>query len=198
MKRGLYLFTCLASALFYLTSCGDDTDHSDDTLESFEVKTFVVNATSYKDWVYFSFVSGDSVAVADPKNSLDWDIAFHRYDMRTNGGASGSGNAGVIKRPEEDLSAVFTLPQTGYEADKTDSVNYAGMPPVNTADSRNLVLSQYMEVDTENMPPQYKLYPNVFVVRTAKGRYAKLRFTDYRNDKNVKGHIEIEYIYPVK
>ncbi|MCC8170424.1 MAG: HmuY family protein [Parabacteroides sp.] len=198
MKRGVYLFTCLAATLLYTTSCSDDPNSSDDTPVSDEVKTCVVNATSYKDWVYFSFVSGNSIEVADPKTSLDWDIAFHRYDMRTNGGASGSGNAGVIKRTEEDLSAIFEIPQTGYEADKMDSVNYAGMPPVNTADSRNLLLSSYMDVDTRQMPPQYTLHSNVFVVRTAKGRYAKLRFTDYRNDKDVKGHIKIEYIYPVK
>ncbi len=171
---------------------------ADNTPVSAEVKTFVVNAVSYRDWVYFSFVTGDSVEVAQPYNSWDWDIAFHRYDMQTNGGKTGIGKAGVIMREEQDFATLFTLPETGYYVDKIDSINYTGMPPMNTVSSKNRELSRYMEVDTENMPPQYKLYPNVFVIRTAKGRYAKLRFTDYRDDKNVKGYIRIEYIYPVK
>src|SRR4051812_30139498 len=54
--------------------------------------TVVIDATSEDAWVYFSFATGAVVKTPEkPGESLAWDIAFQRYNMKTNGGVSGKG-----------------------------------------------------------------------------------------------------------
>ncbi|MBI65158.1 MAG: hypothetical protein CMG64_02550 [Candidatus Marinimicrobia bacterium] len=57
---------------------------------------FTVPATSYSDWIYFSFTTHNVVNIQDPDNSLDWDLAFQRKHIRTNGGLSGLGNGAAF------------------------------------------------------------------------------------------------------
>ena len=45
-----------------------------------------INASNYDDWIYYSFELEDVVDIASPQSSLDWDIAFKRNHMITNGG----------------------------------------------------------------------------------------------------------------
>ena len=51
-------------------------------------------ATEPHDYTYFSFADNDVVPITDveAKTSLDWHIAFKRYDVVLNGGVSGPGN----------------------------------------------------------------------------------------------------------
>ena len=39
-----------------------------------------VDASSYFNWVYFSFDTGSIVPVDEPENSLEWDLAFKRNE----------------------------------------------------------------------------------------------------------------------
>lgn len=55
----------------------------------------VVDASSYYDWVYYSIDQLSVVEIDDPENSLDWDLAFQRKHIRTNGGLAGPGNGGA-------------------------------------------------------------------------------------------------------
>tara|TARA_B100000029_G_scaffold515167_1_gene620925 strand:+ start:1144 stop:1890 length:747 start_codon:yes stop_codon:yes gene_type:complete len=55
----------------------------------------VVDASSYNDWVYYSIDQLSVVEIVDPENSLDWDLAFQRKHIRTNGGLAGPGNGGA-------------------------------------------------------------------------------------------------------
>ncbi len=60
-----------------------------------QIDTIVtVNASSYTDWVYFSFNQGGTIIVDEPETSLDWDLAFQRNNIKTNSGLSGYGNGG--------------------------------------------------------------------------------------------------------
>ena len=43
-------------------------------------------------WAYFSFAKGDFIVVADPGNSMDWDLGFQSTKVKLNGGVSGAGN----------------------------------------------------------------------------------------------------------
>ena len=52
---------------------------------------------------------------------------------------------------------------------------------------------------TGSMPPYtYELNNNVFVVKMADGQYAKIKFTDYSNDKNVKVYAAFDYEFPLR
>jgi len=53
-----------------------------------------IPATSYTDWIYFSFENNAIVEITSPENSLDWDLGFQRKHIKTNSGLSGIGQGG--------------------------------------------------------------------------------------------------------
>ena len=53
-----------------------------------------IPATSYTDWVYYSFETHSVVDIENPETSLDWDIALQRKHIRTNSGLAGMGFGG--------------------------------------------------------------------------------------------------------
>ena len=59
----------------------------------------VIQATSYTDWIYYSFESHSildcNIDGSNCEGAFDWDIAFQRKHMRTNSGMAGSGNGGA-------------------------------------------------------------------------------------------------------
>ena len=57
--------------------------------------TIVFDASSYNEWVYFSFEQSSIISIENPDNSLDWDLALKRKHMKTNSGLSGIGNGGA-------------------------------------------------------------------------------------------------------
>ena len=62
------------------------------TVLSAQIDTLVtIDASSYNDWVYFSFDAASVIEIDNPENSLDWDVAFQRKHIRTNGGLGGLG-----------------------------------------------------------------------------------------------------------
>ena len=47
-----------------------------------------INCTDYAKWVYINLHNGDSITLSYEQATLPdaWDIALHRYDVKTNGG----------------------------------------------------------------------------------------------------------------
>lgn len=131
------------------------------------------------------------------ESSFDWDIALHKYDVKTNAGAA-------LATTEKDITKVAVLPADGYVADvQTDSLLYdmSGMMKnaVGYACGHiNEILNEGVVVHMENMPPSYTTSDLVYILKLKSGEYAKIKFTDYTNDENVKGHITFEYVYPFK
>lgn len=131
------------------------------------------------------------------ESSFDWDIALHKYDVKTNEGAA-------LATTEGDISKVTVLPADGYVADiQTDSLIYdmAGMMKNSigyACGHMNEVLNEGVVVHMESMPPVYTMSGLVYILKLKSGEYAKIKFTDYTNDENVKGHITFEYVYPFK
>ena len=79
------------------------------------VNSVVVNATAYDQYVYFSFEQGKVVKTAKYddeaiKKDKSWDIAFHRYELRTNSGLSGEGNGGAYEVGVQDIRQAVTIP----------------------------------------------------------------------------------------
>ena len=46
-------------------------------------------------WTYLNLHLGAIVAPDEPENNLGWDLAFHRFHIRTNSGLSGNGKGGA-------------------------------------------------------------------------------------------------------
>lgn len=134
------------------------------------------------------------------ESSFAWDLAFHKYDIRTNGGSA-------AKTSKTNLDEVNSsnLPVTGFVED-TDGSVYADMSKM----MKGFVGYQYVKLNnalydwvtrtaTGTMPPTiYTLNKNVFVVKTRSGKYAKIQFYDTTNDKGDAVYPTFNYEYPVK
>jgi hypothetical protein len=62
----------------------------------------------------------------------------------------------------------------------------------------NEVLSQWLDVDTSNMPPSYTLSGKIYILRLADGTKAALKLENYMNESAVKGYMTIRYMYPIE
>ncbi len=135
------------------------------------------------------------------ETSFDWDIAFHKYDIKTNGGAA-------VRLSTTDLTSVTSASITGADF-TTDTDEHQVMVDMSQMQSGfvgyqstklNEVLCGWVTATpTGSMPPYtYELNRNVFVVKTADGKYAKIKFSDYSNDKNEKVYAAFDYEFPLK
>ena len=126
MKVKLFL-AALVTGIFTLTSCSKDSNKEEEKKPANVKQEKNLNARQEK-WVYYSFEKNAIVEVADPQNSLDWDIAFFAYYAKLNGGASGKGQAGVAKTENKDFSApIATLPSE-YIQDVKGTMSYGNYP----------------------------------------------------------------------
>ncbi len=178
-------------------SCSDDDDPTPDPNNA-EVKTVVINATAYDKWVYFSFekdtIVGES-GVEETRSGLDWDIAFHRYDLRLNCGASGTGKGGTYNAGAVDFNSITEAPSEIYAANDSIEVSIPGnsFPPPTARVPGDSILGTWCAFS--GPPPTYAYSKNVFVVKTATGKYAKLMLLDFFNDDAESGHVTMKYLY---
>ena len=208
-----FLAPVLLTGLVAFTSCSKDDNKTptptpptpQNTVK--EVKN--LNASDEQKWVYFSFETGTIVEVTNPKTTDNWDIAFNRYNIRTNGGVSGIGEAEVVNTNSKDFAAVTKAPAEGYEKDK--EVTEYGRPrpgqtqPSVTKSEKNPVISGTVNKQDSKgwynyIPPKqgenphHELTKYVYVLKTAKGgKYVKIQLTGYTNDKNETGYITFTY-----
>ena len=149
--------------------------------------SFTIDATNPVAWAYFSFAKGNTVAVDNPLNSMDWDLGFQRTKVKLNGGISGPGKGSVAMLKETEFEQVNEATADGYIADSDESLAIA-------AESEE---GCYIYTG----PPNHWILPlekRVFVVQAADGTFAKLRFIGYYKDnenKKEEGFVTFEYVH---
>ena len=129
-----------------------------------------------------------------------WDIAVHRNNVRTNGGA-------VLETTLTDLREVGTASTYAAQSFVGDEWNETDVWVVrdkmlsgligNQRILVNSVLSRWLEVTLPPIPPAFSHNPHVFIVRFSDGTYAALRLKSYLSPQNVKCCLTIEYKYPL-
>jgi hypothetical protein len=163
-----------------------------------EVGTIYVDASSYTKWIYLDFSEhrADSVSVFD-EAPLNWDLAIHRYDAKTNGGA-------VAETDIEDFNLLSTAKIGEYVSDTfttkkivTDMSTMMDGYLSYVESDYNATLSQWLNVDTSNMPPTYTLSNKIYILRLADGSKAALKLENYMNESAIKGYMTISYMYPI-
>lgn len=194
MKQFRLLLMALAGILVF-ASCSKDEE--EEQLPGGVSKYEYLDATSYTKWVYFSFKTGDTVTVSDPTNDLSWDIAFHRGDIRLNGGESGKGSGAAFNTELTDWDAVTEAPTSGYISDKTGTIitAFTGQGVEEAQQSFSQTLGTWLTIDTSNPPPKYTYHNYIYVVKSADGKYVKLQVYDYKNEKNAGAYISFKYQY---
>ena len=146
---------------------------------------YTVDARSDNVWVYFDFSRAAVVPVLDPKTD-GWDLAFKRYVVRTNGGRSNpDGQGAVLRLARRDFSAVSRVPEEPeFQAD---------VHPKNRLHPFNPALEKWYNYSylANVLAPK----PEIYVIRTQDGKYAKMRMLSYYCTGNVAGCMTFEYVY---
>jgi hypothetical protein len=157
-----------------------------------------VDATSYTRWVYLSFrtLAMDTLDVS-AEEPATWDVALHRYDAKTHGGAVAETEARDFSELSAQTAADYvtdTWTETQVITDMSHMMDgYLSYLP----SDYNEVLSSWLDVDTSNMPPTYTLSGKIYLIRLSDGTVAALRLSNFMNAASVKGYLTIEYRYPL-
>jgi len=141
-----------------------------------------VNASSEKDWAYFDFSRGAVVKIQDP-SSLEWDLAFRRGKVISNGGATNKfGKAGLIQMEETRFDAIAQVPMENYVQDTTTKT-----------ETENPVLLKWYKYNylTHKLTPK----KNVYGLRTADSKFAKVQFKSFYCENKETGCIKMQYVY---
>lgn len=164
--------------------------------------TVYIDATSYTRWTYVDFHTQkiDSVEIT-PKAQAprEWDMAIHRYDVKTNGGA-------VLETRFTGMNTLLSsagMPQGPFVSDEwttetiiTDMSTMADGYLGYTASDYNPELSKWLNVDKSTMPPIYTPSNKVYLLKLKDGTIAAIRLKSYMNALGAKGFITFDYIYP--
>ncbi len=141
-----------------------------------------VNASSEKDWAYFDFSRGSVVQIHDP-SSLEWDLAFRRGKVISNGGATNKfGKAGLFNLKESDFDVVAQAPLENYVQDQTTKT-----------ETQNPILLKWYSYNY--LTHKLTAKKNVYAVRTADSKFAKVQFMSFYCENKETGCIKMRYSY---
>jgi len=158
--------------------------------------TTTINASAYDKWVYFSFKENKVVEISDFTNSLNWDIGFHRQNVRVNCGKSGIGQGGTYNAGKVDFSSIKEAPETGYVLnDSIKILEEFSMPPVYVKVPGDTLLAKWISITHGQSGPEYNYSDNIYVIKTADGKYAKIWLKNYFNDESKSGYVTMKYTY---
>lgn len=210
MKR-MFSITVVVGLALCLAGCDSIYDDPNETgkVSSWTQSFTAVDATRYDRWVYLSLAGGtaETVLISDGPEAVpaEWDLALHRYDVKTNGGrVYNTGYSSLSDFNRDVLNQAYVFPADNrYTADifteSTVAIDMSGMMQGNivyTPSFYNEVLSGWLRVDTSQMPPNYIPSGKVYLLKLADGTVAAIRLTDFMK-ASVKGYMSFDYIYPL-
>ena len=144
--------------------------------------TIVIDATNEDQWTYFDFSRAKQVNIHDT-SSLEWDLAFRRGKIITNGGATNKfGKAGLIDLGEVSFDAVENVPLKDFVADTSTRTQ-----------TENPLLVQWYKYNY--ITHKLTARKNVYVMRTSDGKFAKLQFLSFYCADKQPGCIQMKYAY---
>ena len=196
-RFAILLFGVLSA--FITTACSDNNSPDDpaqgeNTLPVKQVS--LSRKTAYgNDWIYYSLEKGKEVSVSEESHAenTDWDIAFNRYNVRTNSGASGKGKGGALLTNIKDLAACTTVPQGTFLSTQPIPSLLPAQVSLLLPWSPPLMRVLCKAITFAGPPPTYTPSDYVFIVRTASGKYAKLKAKSFYDDEGKSGIYSFEY-----
>ena len=159
-----------------------------------------IDATDYSEWTYIDFDNRKITPVQISDSAIEpdtWDMAVHRYDVKTNGGTVAETNCKNIT----SLKDIQELQDGSFVADEWSEVAVDMSDMINGniiySDSYvNKILSRWLSVDIGTMPPIYELSGNCYVLKLAGNTMVALKLRDFISASGDKGYLTIEYICP--
>ncbi len=132
-------------------------------------------------FTFFSFKTGQVIVISDSSKSTAWDIGFRSTSIIVNGGTSGPGVGGVIVQ-QGIFADVKTAPLTGYVQDNYNSITKAGTFAISSsplATGATATNQWWYNAGTNQSTIVSPIAGQVFIIKTADGRYAKMEITSY-------------------
>ncbi len=232
MKIVHYLTVMLAVALS-ATACSytnyfldEDEETQDDAVPYQTLED--VSCFAYDSWTYINLETGEMEVCSDTSEwiytdgstreeqeeeeiSIDWHIAVHRYEIKTNG-------ASVLNTGETDMLSVTELPEGDYIPDSVQSyedelekgsdetqyllitdmsgmmdgnLGYIHYPTINLALCNGIIRTA-----TGSMPPTiYSTDEEVFALKWDDGTWAALQITETYSSGGASGYLSFNYQY---
>lgn len=201
----------IVSVMGLFSACDVLEDAYDDSSVEKKEGQYYVDATDYAQWVYINLhtptptITTSTISLDDMSETgapSEWDIAHHRYDVKTNGAA-------VVMTPYhtiEDLEMAGMPQECQWVADEYSdecvTVDMSHMMEgylVYAPGYKNTELGKWVNVDTSNMPPNYAMYDNVMLIRFADSTYAAIQLVNFMSTDRyqIKGWMTVNYQYPV-
>ena len=228
MINKIYIIVSLIFSLILFQSCDDEwifdipgcmdpdalnydsnATSDNESCNYYVMQTIDIDAEQYyyDGWDYFSFSLGNVVDMSglDPSQSMEWDIAFSRNNIITNGGGSGSGGVcAIINDTDTWTNDSFGIAQEITEGDcQVDELIQGNEeePPGCYCNSpvcgghgfkscvKNPALDQWGYFEgTDFIVNNYQ-----FFVKDVDGNYVKLWLMKYKNTDGKAGHIRLAY-----
>jgi hypothetical protein len=199
-KTVLALGLLLMGSLLVFNACEKDDDGGDPIVTGVVKDT--VNATSYSSWKYYSFSKGDTVQISNPETSTEWDIAFQRFFIKTNGGKSGSGQAGAFNTlltGVENFNTLTIVPDSAvFLADDTVAIeNYNPANPSEPIIVKMILSPVLTDWYTMQHGASTLLITKelLYILKTADGKYVKFMITNYYNNEATSAYPSFQYVY---
>lgn len=143
---------------------------------------YTIDARSRADWAYFNFSKGEAVSTS--QDALDWDLAFRRTHILTNGGETNrDGLAGAIDLGEVPLEEA-TPGADGYLADRMHDERGLENPALRKWYDYNWITHVVTSKE------------HTYTLRTAVGEIVLLTFVSYYCDDGSAACITFRYAYP--
>tara|TARA_B100001741_G_C16515512_1_gene582012 strand:- start:258 stop:953 length:696 start_codon:yes stop_codon:yes gene_type:complete len=168
-----------------------------------EIFNQLIDASSYNDWIYFSFELDSILIINHPEESLDWDIAFKRNHMKTNGGLSGQGSSCAIvdtskSWSDDSLMMINEIPNFECQFDSIiegDIFTYQGCYNNSTHLFEDCVKNPALDNWGEFNDSYYFEVNNyqLFVKLANSDNYVKLWPKNYYDSNNESARISLSY-----
>ena len=147
------------------------------------VVTTVVNASDTE--VYQHLDLDTALSTTD---AARWDLAFSRFHVRMNGGASGSAGVQVAALHEASFESVTKAPEEGWTSPVTDGPDDDDAEPDNAFNNGTDDWYAY-DLSTHTLTAKDVTY----VVASSAGRFYKIRFESYYDGAGSPGFVRFRW-----
>jgi len=175
--------------LFFFEACSDDNTENPNNNIPQSVTVKELNCDTAKIWTFYSLRENKEIDKADSATNK-WDIAFNKTSIICNSGVRGPGNGAIQLLNGKNFADLSEAPESGYY--KEDEL---------TA----LAIEKSGKWYNYSGPPNHTITPKpgfVIVMKTADGKYAKIRIISYYKGvpqvpdfNSIPRYYTFEYVY---
>lgn len=138
----------------------------------------VIDATSYTEWVALDL----DLPELTEESGETWDLAFLRFEIKSNGGISGDGGVEAVPVPGADFDSLTEAPIDGWRTDAPDA---------NEDDIPEYALIDWYVYDYDTH--LLSAVDQVWVIRTTEGVLFKLAFDSYYDSNGTPARISLRF-----